>query len=153
MLLLLNQLPSFFNELWPKHSPAKLSWQYRFNYNLYVSLYGMPYLFTYLPLFNFLLKTQATAMTIPVLILTTGTHSMECTEQSVEKHEPQCANLFQPWTSNSSLDSSGGLWNIWIFTRKIWLFQMKMRSLVDFGYIEQVISKNPARENPWKCSF
>lgn len=30
---------------------------------------------------------------------------------------------------------------------------MKMRSLVDFGYIEQVISENPARENPWKCSF
>lgn len=43
-----------------------------------------PIFSTYLPLFNFLLKTQATAMTIPVLILTIGTHSMECTEQSVE---------------------------------------------------------------------
>lgn len=80
----INYQVSFLNELWPKHSPAKLLWQRHFNYNLLFHYTACPIFFTYLPLFNFLLKTQATAMTIPVLILTIGTHSMECTEQSVE---------------------------------------------------------------------
>ena len=38
---------------------------------------------SYLASFRFLLKTQATAITVPVLMLITGTHSMDWTWQSV----------------------------------------------------------------------